>query len=178
MADKYLELNAAGRPQQKEPATTGGAGQAGKIIALGNDGLVPPSMLGSVGTPSLSVTAFENLAAGDYINLYYTGGTVQARKANATDATLPAHGYVLSGVSTGNSVDVYADGFNSQIPQGSLTTADIGKRVFLSDTTPGGVTLTAPTSTTGRLVQCLGVIFSIAGSLVTVDTEINDGIVA
>lgn len=178
MADKYLELDGTtGRPKQKEATTTGGAGQAGKIPALGADGLIPPSMLGSVGVPSVSANAYENLTAGNYVNLFYTGGAINARKANATDTTLPAHGYILTGVSTGATVDVYADGFNSQVPQGSFTTADIGKRVFLS-TTAGAVTLTPPTTTTGRLVQCVGTIFGVAGSLVTVDTEISDGIVA
>lgn len=176
MADKYLELNAAGRPQQKEPATTGGAGQAGKIIALGNDGLIPPSMLGSVGTPSLSANASENLTAGDFVNIFYTGGAVNARKANATDSTLPANGYVVTSVSSGSPVDVYTDGFNSQIPLASFTTADVGKRVFLS-TTAGTITLTPSIDTTGRLVQMLGVIFGVGGT-VTVDVEINDGIIA
>lgn len=178
MANKYLELNlTTGRIQQKEAATAGGSGYANQIVALGADGLIPPSMLGSVGTPSISATTSENLTAGDFVNLYYTGGAVNARKANATDTTRPAHGYVIATVSSGNPVDVYTDGFNSQVPIGSFTTADVGKRVFL-DISAGVITLTPPTDTTGRLVQMLGTIVGVGADLITVDVEITDGIVA
>lgn len=175
MADKYLKLDrTTGFAKQEEAVTTGGVSQAGKIPALTEEGIIHPSMLSPVG---ITAMVYENVVPGDYVNIFYTSGSVQVRKSNATDATMPAHGYVTASGVVGGSVYVYVDGFNTKIPQGTLTTSDIGKRVFIS-TTPGGVTIIPPTEVTGRLVQCVGVIFGVVSGLVTVDTEINDGIVA
>lgn len=178
MADKYVRLDlTTGRLVQQEAATTGGSGQGGKIVALGVDGLIPGTMLGTVGAPTLEIVADTNLAAGDYVNLLYTSAQRRARKANAVDATTPAHGYVLETITAASTGLMYTDGLNSQYPRGTFTTADIGKRVFLS-TTGGLITLTPP-STVGNLLQVLGTIVAVdtTANLLTIDTEVSDGYV-
>lgn len=177
-ANKYVKLNTTTGRLEQQSATdvSTGASDAGKIVALGNDGLISPTMVSAAGsTSAISIIAHETLVAGDFVNLLYTAVQKRARKANATDTTLPAQGYVLDAISATASGLVYFDGLNTQVPQGTFTTADIGKRVFQS-TTAGTVTLTPPV-TTGNLLQCLGVIVGVAGSLVTIDVEITDGIV-
>lgn len=178
MADKYIRLDlTTGRLTQQEATDTGGAGQGGKIVALGNDGLLSPTMFGSIGSPTIGVIADVNLAPGEFVNLFFTSGQRRARKANAVDATTPAHGYVLDTITATTSGVVYLDGLNSQYPRGTMTTADIGKRAFLS-TSAGAITLTPP-STTGNLIQMVGVIVAVdtTSNLVSIDTELTDGYV-
>ena len=77
-------------------------------------------------------------------------GTLKCRKANATDATKPVHGYVIANVLAGNNATVYTD---SYLPGTGLTR---GSKYFLSAATGGAVTATAPTGS-GNIVQCVGV---------------------
>jgi hypothetical protein len=83
--------------------------------------------------------------------LYLNGSAINARKANATDNTKPAYGFVKAAVTSPNSGSVtglYED--NAYVS--SLT---IGSVYYLS-TTGGAVTATAP-STAGNIVQQLGI---------------------
>lgn len=136
-------------------ATSSGAGDASKLVQTDSGGKLDITLMPSgIGADTVSVTASEALAAGDWVNIYDNAGTKNVRKANATDNTKPAHGFVRSSVSNGATATVYLTGVNDQIPVGSFVAADVGKNVFLS-TTGGGTTLTAPSST-GNRVQRLG----------------------
>lgn len=137
-------------PKQTNPTqSSSGAGSAGLIVALNSSGDIDPTMLPPGSTmPTLSVVTSENLAAGAMVNLYSNSGTLNARNANATDATKPAIGYVLAATTSPAPATVYFIG-NTNNGVSGLT---VGGAVFLSASTPGGVTSTAP-SATGNLVQ-------------------------
>ncbi|MBF0401962.1 MAG: hypothetical protein HQL90_14505 [Magnetococcales bacterium] len=135
--------------------SSSGAPDAGKGVALDATGRLPLNMLPTgVGPELVNVVASENLAAGDFVNLHDVAGVSKARKADATDATKPANGFVKAGVTSGASGDVYFDGLNDV-----LTGKTAGKRYFLSATTPGAATDTPP-SGSGNLSQILGVAVS------------------
>lgn len=140
-------------PSQLTPNTTSaGAADAGKLIALNGSGLVDSTMLpSSSGLPSLSVPTSENLAAGAIVNLYSASGTLTARNASAADATKPADGFVLAATTSPANATVYFAGSMNNGASG-LT---LGAPVFLSASTAGAATATAP-STAGNLVQRLG----------------------
>ena len=147
MADKYL-YNNAGQPEEKEAiVTSAGAGSAGKIIALDGTGKLDTTVLPTgIGAETVSKTASEILAAGDLVNFHGTG---QARKADASNLRR-AHGFVLSGVSSGSTANVYLEGSIT-----GLTGLTEGEPYYLSGTTPGQATITAP-STAGYISQEIG----------------------
>jgi len=168
MADKYLSYDrSTGRIKEKEATTTSsGTTDAGKIVALSSDGKLDSSLLpaGMEGN-TISLPAYEDLSAGDFVNIFDDSGTAKVRKADAS-SNKPAHGYVLSSATAGNNVTVHFDGHNTQ-----LTGLTPGTYYFLSDTTPGGVTDTPP-STSGYIAQRLGVAINSS----TLDVEIEDPI--
>jgi hypothetical protein len=179
-AEKYVKIDlTTGRLTQQQAVDVGGSGNAGKIVALNSAGFVDPTMLtdSGGGGSTINVIADVNLSPGDWVNIFYTSSQRRARKATATDATIPAHAFVQDTISATSSGLAYLDTINPYCVRGSLTTSDIGKRVFLS-TTGGSYTLTPP-STTGNLIQVLGVIVDVntTSNLVQVDAEINDGYV-
>jgi hypothetical protein len=97
------------------------------------------------------VAASENLAAGDFVNIFDSSGA-KTRKADATTAGKEAHGFVLSAVTSGNNATVYFEGTNT-----GVTGATPGP-AYLS-ATAGLSTSTAPSSS-GNVVQRLGVAVS------------------
>ena len=109
---------------------------------------------------STTLPAAEDLSAGDFVNIFDDGGTVKVRKADAS-ANKPAHGYVLDNVSAGSNVTVYFYGLNDK-----LSGLTVGKYYFLSITTPGKVTDTAPIT---YLKQRLG--FAISSDTINVIIE-------
>jgi len=171
MADKYLKLNTSTGDIEQQSAldTSSGAGSAGKIIAANSSGSLDVSFLpAGVGLQTITATASESLSAGDSVNIFLNASTKSVRKANATDATKPSMGFVLQSYTSSATATIYLSGKNASVPIGSFTTADLGKKVFLS-TTAGGYTVTPP-STTGNLVQHLGYVVDV-GSTVTVDYD-------
>lgn len=134
--------------------SSAGAADAGKIVALNSSGLVDSTMLpASNGLPSMSVPTSENLAAGALVNLYSASGTLTARNANATDATKPAHGFVLSAVTSPANATVW---FNGAI-NNAVSGLTLGSPVYLSASTAGASTATAP-SAAGNLIQTVGLV--------------------
>ena len=130
--------------------SSAGAGDAGKLIALDSSGKLATTMLPSgIGADTLVVPASETLTAGDFVNIWDDAGTVKARKANATDNTKPAHGFIKDGAASGSNATVYFEGENDD-----LTSLTVGTAYYLA-TTGGVVTATAP-STAGNVVQYLG----------------------
>ncbi|MDD2885281.1 MAG: hypothetical protein PHT48_09585 [Dechloromonas sp.] len=150
MADKYIYNNAGTLTEREGLASSAGAGDAGKIPALDAAGRLDNSMMPvGIGADTAAIASSENLAAGDFVNVWNDGGTAKVRKADATTAGKPAHGFVLSAVTSPSNATVYFEGTNTEVT--GLTPGD----QFLS-TTAGGATATAP-SASGNVVQKLGV---------------------
>jgi len=148
MASKYLRNNAGTLAETEATVVSAGAGDAGKIIALGSSGTLDNSVLPTgIGADTASITTSEALSAGDLVNIWDSSGA-KVRKADATTEGKEAMGFVLSAFSSGVSATVYFEGTNSQVS--GLTPG----RVFLS-TTPGAATSTAP-SGSGNIAQIVG----------------------
>lgn len=133
---------------QGETGATGATGPAGPQGDAGATGPAGPEI-------TTTATASETLASGDLVNLWDDGGTLKARKADADDATKPAHGFVSAAVSSAATATV-------RVTRGSINTdasgLTPGARLYLS-TAGGLVTETAP-SASGNLVQPIGVALS------------------
>lgn len=151
MADKYLKVGTTGEPTEQEATVvSAGAGDAGKILALDAAGLLDNSVLpAGVGANVDTITASEALSAGDWVNLYDNGGTINMRKADNSNGRR-AHGFVKAAVSSSATGTVYGPGELNDQASG-LT---VGVQTFLG--TSGGETTTVPTAS-GALVQRLGV---------------------
>ncbi len=151
MAD-YIS-NVAGENVQVIPNTTSaGAADASKMIQLDAAGKIDPTLLTTgLGGEDYTMTAFETLAAGDLVNVFDDAGTFKLRKADATDTTKRAHGFVQAGIAGAASGIV-------RLGNGVITgkTGLTGNtRYYLSEITPGAITPTAP-STAGNLIQHVG----------------------
>lgn len=151
MADKYIRNNAGVLTETEATVTSAGAANAGDIPALDSAGRLDTSMMPvGIGADTASIVASENLAAGDFVNIYNDTGTAKVRKADASTSGKYAHGFVLSAVTAPAEAVVYFEG-----PNVAVSGATPGE-VFLSATTAGGFTSTAPTGT-GQVVQKIGV---------------------
>jgi hypothetical protein len=152
-AGKIPALNASGvldATIMNAKNTSAGAGDAGKVPLLDAAGRFDTTMLPvGVGPDTASIVASENLAAGDLVNVWNNASAFNVRKADGSTAGKEAHGFVLAGVSSAASATVYFEGSNTQC---TGLTAGIQ---FLSATTPGKTTTTAP-STAGQVAQVVG----------------------
>lgn len=148
--DKYLYNNAGVITEKASIQSSAGAGDAGKVPALDAAGKLDTSMMPTgIAADTASVVSSENLAAGDFVNVYNNGGTANVRKADATSAGKPAHGFVKSAVTSPAAATVYFEGSND-----AVTGRTPGEQYL--HTTAGGTTTTAP-SASGNVVQTLGV---------------------
>jgi hypothetical protein len=123
---------------------------ANKIVQLDGSGRLDPTVMPTgIGADTAAIIASENLAAGDYVNVFDAGaGVFKVRKADATVAGKHAMGFVLAAVSLGNSATVYFEGTNTQV------TGQAPGDVFLQ-TTAGKGAATVP-SASGNIVQNIG----------------------
>lgn len=152
--------------------TSAGAGDANKIPRTGADGKLDASFMPSTGSESAeTIQASESLAAGDWINIHAVSGARRVRKALATDATRPVHGFVTEVVTSGANATVYTRGINASVVTTGFVAADVGSPVFLSAATSGGCTKTAP-STSGNLVQRIGYVIEV-GATVRVQMDMS-----
>jgi hypothetical protein len=152
MADKYLKFDDTSKAMKEQEATTtsSGAGDAGKIVALHTDGKLHSSLMPTgIGADTTVYPAYENLTAGNFVNVFQDGGVTKVRKADATSISKMAHGFVLENVTAGSDATVYCSGSNTQL-SGLIP----GAKYFLS-TTAGAVTDTPPTSS-GYIIQFVG----------------------
>ena len=146
--NKYMKNNGGTYTEEAATQSSAGAGDAGKIIALDATGKIDSTMMPTgIGADTALIAASEDLAAGDFINIYNSSGA-KCRKADASTAGKEAHGFVLAGVTSGNNATVYFEGTNTQV------TGMTPGVVFLS-ATPGLATSTAPSSA-GNVVQRIG----------------------
>lgn len=168
MAERFLERNAtSGLVTENEGlVTSAGAGDAGKIPALDASGKFDVTLLpNGVGPATALLPATENLAAGDFVQVYDNAGTPSVRKADASNSRR-ASGYVIASVTSGNNATVYFEGQNNQV---SGLTA--GERIYLG--TGGLVTSTVPALPGSQIHQFLGKALGAA----LMDVEIDDEIV-
>lgn len=146
-------------------STSAGAGDANKIVATGSNGRLDSSLMPvGIGAATAMVPASENLAAGDFVNIWNDAGTRRCRKADASN-NRPAHGFVTAAVVSGNDAAVFQQGENAELS--GLTP---GTLMFLS-TTAGLATETAP-STAGQIIQSLGYALSATSILFEFDPPI------
>jgi hypothetical protein len=133
-------------------ATAGGGTSTGGGSSPETGGPTPPDTTPPYEAPppatTQTLTSTEALAANDLVNIYNSSGA-KVRKANATDGTKPAHGYVKAAVVSGDPAIVYFDGENDGVS--GLTPGTY----FLSTT--GGQMVTAPPSANGNIAQKVGV---------------------
>lgn len=151
--NKYLTNNGGTITEIAALATSAGAGSANAIPALDGSGRLDNSFMPSgIGADTQAITASEALAAGDFVNVWNSTGA-KVRKADASVAGKEAHGYVLAAVSSSATATVFFDDLNNQV------TGMTPGVVYLSATTPGQATGTAP-SGSGQVVQRIGVAVS------------------
>lgn len=155
-----MTLNGGKKVLKEASASSAGAADAGEIVALDSNGLIDPSMLPSVDV--ISLPSFENLAAGDYVNIFDDGGTTKIRKADNSNGR-PAHGWVNEAVVSPAATNVFFEGSNA-----NLSGLTEGARIYLGVT--GGIIETPldPSVVTGDIHQLLGIAIS--------DTEVNTDI--
>jgi hypothetical protein len=146
--NKYIANSAGTLTEVSAIQASAGAGDAGKIPALDAAGRIDNSMMPTgIGADTASVTASENLAAGDWVNIWNSTGA-KVRKADATVAGKEAHGFVLSAVTSGNSATVYFEGTNTGV------TGQTPGIVYLSTT--AGLGASSAPSSAGNVVQRIG----------------------
>lgn len=150
MADKYLYNNAGTITERAAITTSAGAGDTGKIPGLDAAGRLDTSFMPTgIAADTAAITASEALSAGDFVNIWNSTGA-KVRKADASTSGKEAHGFVLSSVLITATATVFFEGSNTGVT--GLTPGV----VYLSASTPGLATSTAP-SATGQTVQRLGV---------------------
>lgn len=166
--NKYLKNNAGQITEEASTQSSAGAGDAGKIVALDSAGRLASSMMpAGFGAETQSITASEDLAAGDFVNIWDDSGTIKVRKADASGGNAKkADGFLLAAALTGAAATVYYGNVNNQLS--SLTKGAI---YYLSGTA-GGVTTTAP-STATHIVQRVGKAISATELLVEIQDTIT-----
>lgn len=182
---KFIKNSAGNLAEEAALTTTAGAGDAQKIPALNADGILDPTIVNGTVTSAGSgdaakvvqldgagklditvlptgiaadtaiVTASEALADGDLVNVWDNAGAFRVRKADASASGKEAHGFVKAVVANGAPATVYFEGSNDHV---SGLTPGVQ---FLSATTPGLATATAP-SGSGKVVQRVG--FAVAAA--------------
>jgi hypothetical protein len=194
-AAKVVKLNASGLVDDtalNATVTSAGAGSAAKVVKLNASGLVDDTALGAtvtsaankivkldasgkldstvlptgIGADTASIVASEALTAGDLVNIWSNAGVANMRKADGSTTGKEAHGFVLAAVASSAAGTCYFEGTNTQ-----CTGLTPGLQ-FLSSTTAGKTTVTAP-STAGQIVQRVG--YAISATAMNFDG--NDPIV-
>ena len=85
----------------------------------------------------------ESLSAGDIVDIYDVSGTSTARRADATTTGKPARGYVLAGTTSPAAATIYGPGTLIT----GLSGLTIDATYYLSASSPGAITTTAPSAT-------------------------------
>lgn len=128
-----------------------GAGDANKILMTNSQGKVDVTFMPEgLEIQVESAIATEDLIAGNFVNFYDNGGVPSVRKAIANDIDKIANGFVLNNFLTGATALIYTKGVNTSL--GSTE----GSKYYLSATTAGLGTITAPSQVTGNFLQVLG----------------------
>ena len=155
-ADKYLYNNSGVITERSGTVVSDGAAKAGDIPALDDSGKLDASVIPIISwSESKSIAVSEAITSGQFVNIWDSSG-LKVRPASAAN-NYPAHGFVLTGASSG-SVTVYFSGkTNTGALKNGADSWTIGATVYLSNSTAGAITTTAP-STSGHIVQKIGTI--------------------
>jgi len=147
---KVIQSNENGTQEEYEGrATSAGAADAGHFPVLNPAGKIDQTMMpDGVGQDIVQLTSAEALSEGDYIYINSAGA---AARADATSIAKKAIGFATESVVSGAPVKVQFDDSNT-----ALSGLTPGATYYLSASTPGGVTTTAPTAA-GQIVQSVGV---------------------
>lgn len=171
---KYLRRNLTNGSFQEERGLVASAGatDANKIVETGLDGKLDPSVLPSgLGVKTRTAVAFEALAANDFVAFFNDSGTIKVRKADATNASRRASGYVAQAFAANATATVFYD---NEIASGFAGLV-LGATYYLNPAVPGGITTTVPTGATNQ--QIVGIAVSATELLVQIERTIIEGIV-
>lgn len=145
-APRYLNV-VNGVPTQVAASETA---TAEAIVSTLPSGLLDISLMPTgIGPDTITVLASAAITAGQFVNVYNNAGVLNVRPADGSTTGKEANGFVLANISSAATGLVYLSGLNT-----AVTGATIGK-AFLSDSTPGAATATAPT-TAGHVCQQIG----------------------
>ena len=147
---KFLTHSAGNITEVAAIDESAGSGDAGKLIAVGADGYIDDSFLKQ--TPAVVMTASEDIAAGDLINIWSDAGTPKVRKATNAAVGTRADGYANAGIlEDASGTVILGEGVIT-----GLSSLTPGARYYLG--TGGSRVLAAslPTST-GNISQQIGV---------------------
>lgn len=153
-AQRFLARVGGKFKQLQALVQSSGVSDAGKIVALGDDGRLDDSVMPvGIGVEVDVLPASEALTAGDFVNIWSDSGVAKVRKADNTNGR-GADGFVLVAVTSSANATVYPlDGVNA-----SLTGLTPGADYWLG--TAGGVTPTPLDETDGgnanKVSQYLG----------------------
>jgi len=149
---KFLNLENGKKKLDSAIESSAGAADSGKIIKLDSSGKIDLTLLpNGIGEDAVEIVTFEDVSAGDFVNIFLDGGVAKVRKSDSSNLR-DANGFVLDSVTAPAAVKVFFEGTNSQ-----LSGLTIGARYYLDET--GNVTDT-PKTATGELHQYLGKAFS------------------
>ncbi len=150
--NKYIALSSGELAEVASSQTSAGAGSAGQIPALDSSGRLDTTMMPvGVVADTQSITASENLTAGDFVNVFANTGLQNVRKADASGGLAKrCHGFVLAGVTAPANATVYFEGSVT-----GLSSLTVGAAYYLTSTA-GTANTTGPT-TAGHIHQNLGV---------------------
>ncbi len=149
---KLLKIGSTGLiTEEATISTSAGAGDADKFVQTNSAGVLDATLMpAGVGQDVRTVTAGENLSAG---NLIYMSAAGTVFKADANAEGKEATGYVLTSIANGASGSAY---FGGGVISG-LSGLTAGSRYFLSTAATGAVALYASlTFGAGDIVQEVG----------------------
>lgn len=147
---KYFKFNDATQAFEEVAfVSAGGSGNANKAVELNADGFIDPTMLASAEVKNGN--AFEAITAKQLV-YFRTDGTVA--KASGAVGGHKAQGWAANSASVGQPVTVYQEG-----TIGGLSGLTAEATLFLSATTAGAYTETAPTGS-GETLQVVGIALS------------------
>lgn len=166
MAGKSFQRLEGGKEKAVQAVTvSAGAGNDGDVIGLDATGKIDLTMMPiGVGPDLKSVPSTEDLAAGDYVNLFDDAGTVKTRLADNSNGR-PAHGFVIAATVSPAVNSVYFEGANS-----NLSGLTLGARYYLGTVGQPTATPLEPIVGTGKIHQYLGM----AISATEINTDIQD----
>lgn len=154
--DKFIKLVNGELTESVPVASSSGATDANKIVQTDASGKLDVSLMPvGIGSETDDIMCSENLSNGNFVNIHAVGGVIKCRKADASTSGKEAHGFVMSGYTTGDIAKVY------RISQSNtqLTGKTVGAKQYLSVTTAGSTQETVPTGS-GQVVQFIGIAIS------------------
>lgn len=154
MAQKTIQLVSGDLTEVEANVTSAGAGDSGKLVALGAGGKLDNTVMpDGIGTDGVTREASETVSAGEIANLWLDT-TAKVRKADASGGVAKkAVGFFPAGITAAASGEIRFDGTIT-----GLSGLTIGATYYLS-ATAGAITTTPPT-TSGHIVQKVGVAIS------------------